>query len=127
MAEWWEARQLMRRLVVPLLAITLCLSGCTLTGSDGGQVGSDGKLACTLVRMLPERMPDHPPKDSLDHSWDIATARLGTAAELARVAALEDKKYQPLADALKTAEVAFLTTFDVHRAEPGIKAARSHC
>lgn len=121
------SEQLMSRLVVPLLAITLCLSGCTLAGSDGGQVSSDGELACTLVRMLPERMPDHPPKDSPDHSWDIAVARLSTAAELARVAALEDKKYQPLADVLKTAQVAFLTTYDVHRAEPGIKEARSHC
>lgn len=124
MAEWWEARQLMRRLVVPLLAITLCLSGCTLVGSDGGQAGSDGELACTLVRMLPERMPDRPPTGSADHSW---VARLSAASELARVAALEDKKYQPLADELKTAQVAIATTYDIHRAEPGIKEARSHC
>ncbi|MFD0526654.1 hypothetical protein ACFQ1I_04335 [Kitasatospora arboriphila] len=117
---------MMRRLV-PLAAVMLALAACSSAGSDGQKVGSDGELACSLVRRLPDRMPDQRPSGSSDHSWDVAVGRLNTAAELARVAALEDKKYQPLADTLATARQTFSTTFDLHRAEPGIKQARTQC
>ncbi len=117
---------MMRRLV-PLIAAVLTLAACSSTGSADRQVSSDGELACTLVRMLPDRMPDQPASGSSDHSWDVAVGRLNTAAELARVAALEDPKYQPLADTLATARQTFSTTFDIHRAEPGIEQARTHC
>ncbi|GAA1095699.1 hypothetical protein GCM10009663_43630 [Kitasatospora arboriphila] len=105
----------------------MALAACSSAGSDGQKVGSDGELACSLVRRLPDRMPDQPAGGSSDHSWDVAVGRLNTAAELARVAALEDKKYQPLADTLATARQTFSTTFDLHRAEPGIKQARTQC
>ncbi|GAA4880218.1 hypothetical protein GCM10023235_70640 [Kitasatospora terrestris] len=95
--------------------------------SSGGSADGDGELACALVRKLPDRMPDQPSGDSSDHSFDVALGRLNTAAELARVAALQDTKYQPLADNLATARQTFSTTFDIHRAEPGIKQARTHC
>ncbi|MFJ5774687.1 hypothetical protein [Streptomyces sp. NPDC093094] len=117
---------MMRRLV-PLVAAMSALAACSSAGSDDRQGGSDGELACTLVRMLPDPMPDPPADKSSDRSWDVAVGRLSATAELARVAALEDKKYQPLADALATARQTFSTTFDIHRAEPGIKQARTHC
>ncbi|WP_354637380.1 hypothetical protein [Kitasatospora camelliae] len=116
----------MRRLV-PVIAAMLALAACSSAGSGGGQAGSDGELACALVRKLPDRMPDQPSSDSSDHSFDVAVGRLGTAAELARVAALDEKKYQPLADSLATARQTFSTTYDIHRAEPAIKQARTHC
>ncbi|WP_327681440.1 hypothetical protein [Kitasatospora sp. NBC_00458] len=105
----------------------LALAACSSAGSAGRLVGSDGELACTLVRNLPDPMPDQPASGSSDQSWDVALGRLGAAAELARVAALEDAKHQPLADALATARQTFSVTFDIHRAEPGIKQARTHC
>ncbi|MEV7180047.1 hypothetical protein [Kitasatospora sp. NPDC093679] len=117
---------MMRRLV-PLAAVMLALAACSSAGSDGRKADSDGELACSLVRRLPDRMPDQPAGGSSDRSWDVAVGRLSTAAELARVAALEDEKYQPLADTLATARQTFSTTFDLHRAEPGIKQARTHC
>lgn len=119
-------QSVMRRLVL-LVAAVLALAACSSAGFDGRQAGSDGELACTLVRRLPERMPDQPADGSSDRSWDVAVGRLNTAAELARVAALEEEKYQPLADALATARQTFSTTFDLHGAEPGIKQARTHC
>ncbi|MGW6916635.1 hypothetical protein ACWGB8_22840 [Kitasatospora sp. NPDC054939] len=117
---------MMKRLV-PLTVMTLALAACSSAGSADRQVSSDGELACALVRKLPDRMPEPQSGGSSDNSWDIAVARLNTAAELARVAALEDTKYQPLADTLATARQTFSTTLDLHRAEPGIKQARSHC
>ncbi|MFE1442688.1 hypothetical protein [Streptomyces sp. NPDC058739] len=101
----------------------LALAACSSAGSDGREDDSDGELACTLVR----RLPDPPADKSSDRSWGVAVGRLNATAELARVAALEDKKYQLLADALDTARQTFSTTFEIHRAEPGIKKARTHC
>ncbi|MFG2818628.1 hypothetical protein ACGFX4_04275 [Kitasatospora sp. NPDC048365] len=105
----------------------MALAACSSGESTGHQARSDGELACTLVRMLPDRMPDEPAGDSSDHAYDVAVGRLGTAAELARIAALQDTKYQPLADNLAAARQTYSTTFDLHRAEPGIKQARTHC
>ncbi|MET9736202.1 hypothetical protein ABZZ79_37950 [Streptomyces sp. NPDC006458] len=117
---------MMRRLVL-LVAAMLVLAACSSAGSDGEEGSSDGELACALVRMLPDPMPEQPASGSSDRSWEVAVGRLSATAELARVAALEDKKYQPLADALATARQTFSTTFDIRRAEPSIKKARTYC
>ncbi len=117
---------MMRRLV-PVIAALVAVAGCSSGGSDGDQARTDGELACMLVRMLPERMPEQPTSGSSDQSWDVAVGRLGAATEVARVAALQDKKYQPLADTLHTARETFSVSFDLHSAEPGVKQARAQC
>ncbi|MFF1869052.1 hypothetical protein [Streptomyces sp. CB03911] len=108
-------------LLLALTALTACQSGA----ASGKVQGTDAELACAAVNLLPATMPDS--KTDGEQAFDIATARLAGAEELARAAARADAKFQPLADTLREAQQRISVTFDAHQAEPAVKKARSYC